>query len=146
MRRRRKLQRLVSAGGGSLRASCFHRIFWVRAADRVLGPAAHNPRALQGAPHRLSRDPQPGLFRQVTDQTRRCPSRDRQAQTPRPSAYGGQQGGPLGFSHLRGASRAWRILHPCKAPGPVAFEPAQPRGLALADEGGDLRDLEPSFG
>jgi hypothetical protein len=80
---------------------------------------------------------------QVIGQTRQSPEGERPSHTPGPSASAGEQHGPIRLGHLGGAAKAWRIVPAVEALGSVALEPASHRGLALPDNGRDLRYLEP---
>jgi hypothetical protein len=60
-----------------------------------------------------------------------------------PPTHRGQQCGPIRRGELRWASRAGGVLQAFDALCQLALEPAQYRGLALADDGRDLGSLEP---
>jgi hypothetical protein len=63
--------------------------------------------------------------------------------TPGAPAHGSEQRGPIGRGHLGGAARAWRSLQAFYTLRHIALQPAQHRGLALANDRRPLGHLQP---
>ena len=111
----------------------------------MLGAAEHHAGVFQRPPDRFIGDPNAGLLGQIIDSALERPQGERQPEAPRAAAHGRHEFSFVRLGHRRRAARARGILSPFQPLGPIACEPAQPGGLAFADNAVNLGDLEPLF-